>query len=175
MEGCKFIKAWIGKCGKPTTNGTNYCEEHIGKECVHCGGQATHECDRTPYNFVCGAPLCGSKDCIDKHNKGHDKMAEDIRKKFNPTVKDIKERGLGIIDKETEKAVIMAKDMRIDNKIVKDQYSRALSKATFLQEIGLITQKELLEIVGSITTQIFEDSIDGGSLEVKRGRIKDGR
>lgn len=159
MEGCKFIKAWIGKCGKPTTNGTNYCEEHIGKECVLCNRQATHECDRTPYNFVCGAPLCNNRECIDKHHEGHDKMAEDTRKKLNPTVDDIRDRGLEIIEKETEKAVMMAKDMGVSNKIVKEQCGRALSKVTFLHEIGLITQKELLEIAGDTTTRVFEDSI----------------
>lgn len=59
MGECQFNKAWIGKCGKPTVEGSNYCEEHLDLECVSCGKQATHSCHET-FGLVCGAPLCNN-------------------------------------------------------------------------------------------------------------------
>lgn len=56
---CQFEIAWVGKCGKPTTNG--WCTVHEAKMCVSCGGKATQTCDYTGMNpLVCGAPLCNS-------------------------------------------------------------------------------------------------------------------
>src|SRR5690554_1608481 len=57
MDKCKFNKAWVGKCGKPTVENSDYCEEHLGMKCDSCGKQATHSCSET-FQFVCGAPLC---------------------------------------------------------------------------------------------------------------------
>lgn len=51
---CKFVKAYIGKCGKGESD---LCEEHAAKKCCVCGGQATEECSYSG-QFVCGAPLC---------------------------------------------------------------------------------------------------------------------
>lgn len=58
MNKCKFDRAWIGACGKPTA--TTFCDEHSKEKCCSCGGQATRECDETG-QFVCGFPLCN--DC----------------------------------------------------------------------------------------------------------------
>ncbi|MFW6030045.1 MAG: hypothetical protein ACOCRO_07295 [Halanaerobiales bacterium] len=55
--GCKFNKAWIGKCNKPTVPGSDFCEEHNNMKCSSCGQQATHECHET-FGLVCGSPLC---------------------------------------------------------------------------------------------------------------------
>lgn len=57
MNKCKFNRAWIGLCNKPTKENNDYCEEHSNLICVSCGKPATHECAET-MGFVCGAPLC---------------------------------------------------------------------------------------------------------------------
>lgn len=67
-QGCKFDMAWVGICNKKTVDGTDYCEEHLGLKCVVCGKQATHTCTWAS-SLSCGAPLCDSQKCIDKH--GH--------------------------------------------------------------------------------------------------------
>ena len=54
---CKFDLAWQGPCNKPTVEGSDYCEEHKGVECVSCGAQATHQCGET-MGLVCGYDLC---------------------------------------------------------------------------------------------------------------------
>ena len=58
MGECKFDRAWIGNCNKPTKEGSEYCVEHDIPCCV-CGEHATHECSET-FQFVCGAPLCNN-------------------------------------------------------------------------------------------------------------------
>jgi hypothetical protein len=58
MNGCKYIKCYASSnCGDDTVNGSDFCLEHINKECVSCKEQATYECCHTG-QFVCGAPLC---------------------------------------------------------------------------------------------------------------------
>lgn len=59
---CKFIKSWVGKCGKDAVEGSEYCEEHSATKCSVCGKQATQDCGET-YQFVCGAPLCDNCTC----------------------------------------------------------------------------------------------------------------
>jgi len=54
---CIYDPCWQNRCGKPTVNGTSFCESHHGKKCVVCGEQATRECNFTG-QFCCGAPLC---------------------------------------------------------------------------------------------------------------------
>lgn len=54
---CQFDLSWIGLCGKPTINNSNYCAEHSDKKCSVCGDQATHDCP-TASSLMCGAPLC---------------------------------------------------------------------------------------------------------------------
>lgn len=56
MTTCKYDKAWIGPCGEETDGG--FCSEHSGLLCASCGAAATHECDHTGSQFVCGYPLC---------------------------------------------------------------------------------------------------------------------
>lgn len=60
---CPYEVAWIGRCGKPLP-----CEIHDSKTCSVCHKPATHECDRTGIQFVCGAPLCN--DCEGKETLG---------------------------------------------------------------------------------------------------------
>lgn len=54
---CEFVKAWIGKCGKPLGPGMIMCDEHSTKKCCSCGAPATHECPET-MGLVCGCDLC---------------------------------------------------------------------------------------------------------------------
>jgi len=61
MDKCKFNQAWIGECGKPTVDGSEYCKEHKDEKCCSCGSQATRSCSETG-QFVCGAPLCDDCD-----------------------------------------------------------------------------------------------------------------
>lgn len=66
---CKFEKAWVGQCKNDAVKGADYCNEHLGKTCVSCGAQATHECCETG-QFVCGCDLCD--DCThNTHPMGH--------------------------------------------------------------------------------------------------------
>lgn len=67
-KGCKFDMAWVGKCNKETVGKSEYCKEHKGTKCCICGRQATHSCTWAS-SLSCGAPLCDSQKCIDKH--GH--------------------------------------------------------------------------------------------------------
>lgn len=59
---CNYDLAWVGKCGKETTDG--YCEEHKVIKCCKCGKQAVKQCEHAS-QLVCGAPLCG--DCKHDH------------------------------------------------------------------------------------------------------------
>lgn len=68
IKRCKFDMAWIGECNKETIKGSDYCEEHLDLKCCVCGKQATHSCTWAS-SLSCGAPLCDSKKCRDKH--GH--------------------------------------------------------------------------------------------------------
>ena len=54
---CKFVKAWIGDCGE-NADESGYCPNHEAMKCCSCKSQATHECDMTGTQFVCGSPLC---------------------------------------------------------------------------------------------------------------------
>jgi hypothetical protein len=68
--GCQYDKPWQGNCGNKVVEGTNYCKEHSVK-CFKCKKrQATHGCSCAG-SFVCGAPLCDSKECIDNHWRSH--------------------------------------------------------------------------------------------------------
>lgn len=55
---CLFRNAWVGECKNETMDGEDFCEEHLQKQCVSCGEQATHECHETMGPLVCGSPLC---------------------------------------------------------------------------------------------------------------------
>lgn len=57
-EGCQFLVAWVGYCGKGTDK---LCAEHKQEKC-RCGKQAWRQCDNAG-SLVCGAPLCGSCFC----------------------------------------------------------------------------------------------------------------
>lgn len=60
--GCRFYKAWVGRCDKPTLVGSDFCHEHDGKKCLTHNQQAVAECDVTVGPFVCGnmrCPDCG--------------------------------------------------------------------------------------------------------------------
>jgi hypothetical protein len=71
MGKCNFTKAWIGTCNNKTFI-HSFCPEHRGIKCVICGEQAVKECHHTYTQFVCGQPLCGKQECMDKHvNKTH--------------------------------------------------------------------------------------------------------
>lgn len=54
------------KCIKETKENSAHCEEHMGKKCIICKEQASKDCS-VPEQFVCGLPLCGSKECNDEH------------------------------------------------------------------------------------------------------------
>ena len=56
-NGCPWIRAWIGPCGKQGHGGNALCKDHHGKRCVGCGALATQGCGHTG-QFVCGAPIC---------------------------------------------------------------------------------------------------------------------
>lgn len=58
---CKFDRAWVGICGEPTIENSDFCEYHSKQKCW-CGAQATHECE-VASTFVCGARLCPEHDC----------------------------------------------------------------------------------------------------------------
>lgn len=58
---CKFDKAWVGACGKPTLGASDMCEEHAFVECCSCGKPAIKSCEHTGGPVVCGANLCA--DC----------------------------------------------------------------------------------------------------------------
>lgn len=68
MGECRFSKAWIGFCKKPTDG--EVCEEHAKVKCCVCGEQATSECAHTA-QFVCGAPLCDNCHGVQDHSKGY--------------------------------------------------------------------------------------------------------
>lgn len=53
---CQFERSWVGKCGKPTTNG--WCDEHQNATCCVCGKQATRDCEAGMGGLTCGAYLC---------------------------------------------------------------------------------------------------------------------
>lgn len=56
---CKWEISWVGQC--PKEAGPNgFCKEHTDKKCVCCGEMATHDCEHTGIQFVCGAPLCNN-------------------------------------------------------------------------------------------------------------------
>ncbi len=59
MSTCKFIRSWIGPCGKPVLGNDTFCPQHDKLPCASCGEPATRECEHTGIQFVCGAPLCG--------------------------------------------------------------------------------------------------------------------
>lgn len=70
---CTFVKAWIGACNAPTTEGSQ-CEHHSSLVCVSCGADATHECPET-LGLVCGAPLCPNcKHVPDGYKSSHAKV-----------------------------------------------------------------------------------------------------
>lgn len=67
MGECNFYMAWKGPCPNLVKDmRERYCEEHKGVKCVICGEQATHKCYHTKVK-VCGAPLCDSDDCKERH------------------------------------------------------------------------------------------------------------
>jgi len=59
MSGCKFTKAWVGECGEPTEQGSEFCAHHRGMKCSNpgCENQAIAECSAA-VSLVCGAPYC---------------------------------------------------------------------------------------------------------------------
>lgn len=57
--GCRYVIAYVGECVNKSADGTDYCSKHLGKKCVVCGEQATHECHET-CGLVCGDPLCNN-------------------------------------------------------------------------------------------------------------------
>lgn len=90
-------------------------------------------------------------------------------------MKDIKERGLEIIRAEKKKAILMAEDLGVSNRIVKDQCSKALSRTTFMNELRLISEKEMLELSSEITSEVFDTPIKQINLMAGRRREKNGR
>ena len=54
---CKWDRAWIGRCKEPVMK-DGLCAEHAPLRCCSCGAQATHDCEHTGIQFVCGYPLC---------------------------------------------------------------------------------------------------------------------
>ena len=69
---CKFDKSWVGVCGNPTVDGSDYCPEHAETICVVCKEQATTDCDRQVISLMCGQPLCGGHKCRQIHGINHD-------------------------------------------------------------------------------------------------------
>ncbi len=55
--GCAYVKPWSGACNKPIDS-NDRCLEHSKTICVSCGALATHGCDETMTQFVCGYDLC---------------------------------------------------------------------------------------------------------------------
>lgn len=70
MSKCIFNIAWVGRCDKPTTEHTLFCEQHADKKCVVCGNQASKDCGIAT-SLVCGMPLCDSYVCYIKHKDSH--------------------------------------------------------------------------------------------------------
>lgn len=66
---CTFDLAWRGACAEPSIGATQRCIKHVSVSCTSCGGRASHECDRTGVQFVCGSPLCD--DCTGAEVKGN--------------------------------------------------------------------------------------------------------
>lgn len=54
---CGYTKAWTGPCRGPATD-FGRCAAHAGAVCAPCGQPATHGCDHTGVQFVCGSALC---------------------------------------------------------------------------------------------------------------------
>lgn len=61
MTGCKFKRAWIGPCDKPTVEGSDYCQDHHEAKCSNsgCTNQAIGECDAQIISLTCGSYYCG--------------------------------------------------------------------------------------------------------------------
>ena len=66
---CKFTKELIGCCSNDAETFSEYCEEHIGTQCIMCRCEATHDCAETFGGLFCGQPLCDDEKCHKKHMK----------------------------------------------------------------------------------------------------------
>ncbi len=54
---CRFIRAYVGRCGSLYVGPSGMCEKHATTACSSCGVPATRECAHAG-QFVCGSPLC---------------------------------------------------------------------------------------------------------------------
>lgn len=56
---CTFEVSWVGRCNNISVpeDALLRCSKHA-IDCCSCGKPATHDCDHTGIQFVCGAPLC---------------------------------------------------------------------------------------------------------------------
>lgn len=67
---CRYDEPWVGQCRNEAIKGSKNCKEHAVL-CSVCGKRlATHGCSCAG-SWVCGTPLCGEKDCVDKHWSRH--------------------------------------------------------------------------------------------------------
>lgn len=71
MKNCKYVLAWIGKCGAECDG--DFCKKHQGIKCSSCGGQATGECEDAG-SLVCGSPLCDDCEGYQDLSNGRDKF-----------------------------------------------------------------------------------------------------
>ena len=55
---CKFVLAYIGKCGEKTLNNQDFCKEHLNLKCVECDSQSVTQCSATFASGICGYPIC---------------------------------------------------------------------------------------------------------------------
>jgi hypothetical protein len=70
---CIYDVCWSGQCKKPTVEGSDFCEEHLDKQCgvrvdgERCTQQAIGDCHSYAGSFVCGTPLCEDHKKTHKH------------------------------------------------------------------------------------------------------------
>ena len=55
-----------GKCRKEVEESNAHCDVHMGKKCMVCKKKASKDCSVSG-QFLCGYPLCSSKECNDEH------------------------------------------------------------------------------------------------------------